>query len=146
MTARQRWRRPAVATAGVTALVMGGALAVLTPAQARPEQPTGAATATPVKHLVVVFDENVSFDHYFGTYPHAANTDGTPFHPRRGTPQVNGLRRHRLLHHNPNHFAVGSRANPHRLSHAQAVTCDQDHGYTAEQQAYHGGAMDQFVQ
>ena len=26
-------------------------------------------TATPIKHLVVIFQENVSFDHYFGTYP-----------------------------------------------------------------------------
>jgi phospholipase C len=36
-------------------------------------------TATPIKHVVVIFDENESFDHYFGTYPYAANTDGTPF-------------------------------------------------------------------
>ena len=26
-------------------------------------------TTTPIKHLVVIFQENVSFDHYFGTYP-----------------------------------------------------------------------------
>ena len=32
-----------------------------------------APTATPVKHLVVIFQENVSYDHYFGTYPHALN-------------------------------------------------------------------------
>src|SRR3954463_971442 len=37
-----------------------------------------AATATPVKHLVVIYQENVSFDHYFATYPHAANTAGEP--------------------------------------------------------------------
>jgi phospholipase C len=30
-------------------------------------------TSTPVKHLVIIFQENVSFDHYFGTYPHATN-------------------------------------------------------------------------
>jgi phospholipase C len=36
-------------------------------------------TATPIHHLVVVFEENVSFDHYFGTYPRAANIDGQPF-------------------------------------------------------------------
>ena len=50
-------------------------------------------TATPIKHLVVIFDENVSFDHYFGTYPYAANTpgQGTPFHAKPGTPNVNGL-------------------------------------------------------
>jgi phospholipase C len=29
----------------------------------------GGATSTPIKHLVVIFQENVSFDHYFGTYP-----------------------------------------------------------------------------
>src|SRR6202040_484612 len=37
-------------------------------------------TATPIKHVVVIFQENVSFDHYFGTYPHAKkNTDGTSY-------------------------------------------------------------------
>ena len=37
-------------------------------------------TKTPIKHLVVIFQENVSFDHYFGTYPNAANLPGeTPF-------------------------------------------------------------------
>ena len=48
-------------------------------------------TSTPIKHLVVIFDENVSFDHYFGTYPYAANTDGTAFYAKPGTPTVNGL-------------------------------------------------------
>ena len=33
-------------------------------------------TATPIKHVVVIFQENVSFDHYFATYPKAANTPG----------------------------------------------------------------------
>src|SRR5579863_10628996 len=46
-------------------------------------------TKTPIKHLVVIFDENVSFDHYFGTYPYAANTDGTAFTAKRDTPKVN---------------------------------------------------------
>lgn len=31
------------------------------------------STATPIKHIVVIFQENVSFDHYFGTYPFAAH-------------------------------------------------------------------------
>ena len=42
----------------------------------------GASPGTPIKHLVVIFQENVSFDHYFGTYPHAANTV-RPAVPRR---------------------------------------------------------------
>ncbi len=50
-----------------------------------------SSTSTPIKHLVVIFDENESFDHYFGTYPYAANTDGTPFVAKPGTPTVNGL-------------------------------------------------------
>jgi phospholipase C len=78
-----------------------------TPAASGP--PTGsppvaaaeAKTATPIKHVVVLFDENISFDHYFGTYPHAANTDGTPFTATPGTPGVNGLTPE-LLTHNPN--------------------------------------------
>ena len=33
-------------------------------------------TATPIRHVVVIFNENVSFDHYFATYPHATNQIG----------------------------------------------------------------------
>src|SRR5689334_18550672 len=94
------------------------------------QSPAAGRPATPIRHLVVIFDENNSFDHYFGTYPHAANTDGTPFHANPGTPRVNGLRQHRLLTHNPNRLPDGSPANPQRLGPDQAVTCDQDHGYT----------------
>ena len=52
---------------------------------------SAAVTSTPIKHLVVIFQENVSFDHYFGTYPHAANPTGEPsFHAAPGL-RVNGL-------------------------------------------------------
>jgi phospholipase C len=105
-------------------------------------------TATPIKHLVVIFDENVSFDHYFGTYPYAANTDGTKFVAKPGTPKVNGLYNKitkngpagPLLTSNPNEY------NPQRLTHAQALTCDQNHDYLPEQQAENGGKMNEFVQ
>ena len=33
--------------------------------------PTTASAA--IKHVVVIFGENISFDHYFGTYPNALN-------------------------------------------------------------------------
>ena len=89
--------------------------------------------------MVVIFPENISFDHYFGTYPHAANTDGTPFTPAPGTPAVNGLTPD-LLHHNPNAY------QPQRLSPEHALTCDQDHKYAAEQRAVNGGRMDKFVE
>ena len=38
---------------------------------------TGSDTTTPVKHVVVIFQENVSFDHYFATYPNAAGNSAT---------------------------------------------------------------------
>jgi phospholipase C len=107
-----------------------------------------SSTATPIKHLVVIFDENESFDHYFGTYPYAANTDGTSFHAKPGTPTVNGLYSKitkngpvgPLLTSNPNEY------NPQRLTHAQALTCDQNHDYLPEQEAENGGKMNEFVQ
>jgi phospholipase C len=109
--------------------------------------PGGHPTATPIRHLVVIFQENVSFDHYFGTYPYAANPAGEPaFYPRPFTPQANGLTP-ALLARNPNagNPANGDGAiNPFRLSRAQAATADQDHSYRAEQLAFHGGAMDLF--
>src|SRR5215467_5913092 len=101
---------------------------------------TPAQAQSPIQHVVVIFQENVSFDHYFGTYPTALNPAGEPaFHARRGTPTVNGLTG-ALLTRNPN--AV----NPFRFSRAQAATCDQDHDYGDEQKAYHGGLVDLFVQ
>ncbi len=51
----------------------------------------GPHTATPIKHVVIIFQENVSFDHYFATYPNAANTDGQTFHGSGRTPQIAGL-------------------------------------------------------
>jgi phospholipase C len=55
---------------------------------------TKTKTTTPIKHLIVIYQENVSFDHYFATYPNASNTSepGEPqFHPKANTPSVNGL-------------------------------------------------------
>jgi phospholipase C len=96
-------------------------------------------TSTPIKHLVVLFDENVSFDHYFGTYPQAANTDGTTFKAVKGTPKIDGLSK-KLLTKNPNQF------NPKRLASTQALSCDMDHDYGHEQLAYNGGKADKFVE
>ena len=97
-------------------------------------------TATPIQHVVVIFQENVSFDHYFGTYPAATNPPGEPvFHAKSGTPTVNGLDSN-LLTNNPN------AANPRRLDRSEALTCDQNHGYTAEQKAFDHGLMDKFVE
>ena len=95
---------------------------------------------TPIQHLVVIYGENVSFDHYFATYPNATNPAGEPaFTAKPGTPTVNGLTG-ALLTDNPN------LSNPVRLDRSQAITCDNTNDYTAEQKAVDGGLMDKFVQ
>jgi phospholipase C len=58
----------------------------------RANQPEPPAPATPIHHVVVIFPENISFDHYFGTYPHAKNPPNEPkFVAAPNTPMVNGL-------------------------------------------------------
>ncbi len=155
--------RPMIATAAAVALAAGVAIGATAASASSAPKFAGYhtpalvsasyyrdtnRTATPIKHLVVIFDENESFDHYFGTYPYAANTDGTPFVAKRGTPRVNGLYTKitkngpvgPLLTNNPNEY------NPVRLTHAQALTCDQNHDYLPEQQAENNGKMNEFVQ
>src|ERR1700689_4336604 len=100
----------------------------------------------PIRHLVVIFQENISFDHYFGTYPNATNPQGEPsFRALPGTPTVNGLSG-ALLTDNPNLNPANltGAINPFRLDRAQAATADQDHNYMPEQQAFHAGLMDLF--
>ena len=128
-------------------------------------------TATPIKHLVVIFQENVSFDHYFATYPIALNLSGeTPFKASKHTPKSintlltpldvnNGfapLTGIDLINHNPNSNSSApvapnssrqngvNAANPFRLSPAQALTADQGHNESPEQSAYNNGNMDGF--
>ena len=102
--------------------------------------PITHSTVTPIRHIVILFQENVAFDHYFGTYPSATNPPGEPkFIVNSHTPSVNGLRGS-LLYNNTN------AANPFRLDRTQAVTCDNNHGYINEQKAYNGGLLDKFVQ
>jgi phospholipase C len=122
-------------------------------AGAKPELTKGGDgqgnTATPIQHLVVIFQENVSFDHYFATYPKAANTDGQPFQAKEGTPGVNGLSG-TLLTNNPNRSTTSPNmpANPVRYANTvnDVLTCDQNHEYLSEQVAFNGGKMDKFPQ
>jgi phospholipase C len=130
---------PGQALIAWTLIGLGGAQAQ-TPAPA-------AGAATPIQHVVVIFQENISFDHYFGTYPFAANPEGEPpFFAFANTPSVNGLGPAFLN----NNGTVTNSANgtgataPFRLDRSQAATADQDHDYTAEQIAYHSGIVDLF--
>jgi phospholipase C len=104
----------------------------------------GAATETPIKHVVVIFQENVSFDHYFGTYPDAENlSEEVKFKAKKDTPTVNGFTAG-LMEHNLNKDAAGTFYSPVRLAPSQNYTCDQNHDYTPEQQAFDSGLMDKF--
>ena len=129
-------RRAALALAAAL-LAIAAASAPATASGRHPD----TATTTPIKHLVVIFQENVSFDHYFATYPTAVNPSGEPrFTPAPSTPSVNGLDTPLLAPNNPNSV------QPFRLGRNQAQTCDQDHSYTDEQKAFDSGLMDRFVE
>ena len=110
--------------------------------------PNDVHTKTPIKHLVIIFNENRSFDHYFATYPNAANPSGSiPFVAKPHTPKVNNLANANLLTNNPNftNTANGTgAANPFRLDRTQANTRSQNHSYTPEQQAVDNGKDDLF--
>jgi phospholipase C len=120
---------------------------------------------SPIKHVIVIFNENISFDHYFATYPQAENNPGeTPFNASRGTHATNNLttpldpdksftpnKGLALLTDNPNgptgsgaSFNGANSANPFRLAPSQAATADQGHAPKPEQTAYDNGSMDQF--
>ncbi|MDE2253507.1 MAG: alkaline phosphatase family protein [Betaproteobacteria bacterium] len=149
---RQTMLSAAVACAALGLAACGGGSSTTTATTAAPTSAAvsvqdALATATQIKHVVVIYNENVSFDHYFGTYPNAANPTGEPvFTAAAGTPAVNGLSGS-LLTANPNaaNTLNGAGAvNPFRLDRTQAATADQNHAYTAEQQAYDKGAADLF--
>jgi phospholipase C len=142
--------------ASTTRLVVEAAsLSLLAGAWLSGTSSAAAQTATPIEHLVVIFQENVSFDHYFATYPVALNPPGEPFFQASDdTLSINGLGTLTqgqpdgvLLTDNPNanNTANGTNAiNPFRLDRSQASTCDQDHNYGDEQKAFDQGLMDAF--
>jgi phospholipase C len=108
---------------------------------------TNVSPTSNIQHIVVIFQENVSFDHYFGTYPNALNLQGESlFTALPGTPSVDGLSQS-LLTNNPNFANTRNgrgASNPFRLSPVNAATADQDHSYNQEQLAFDSGAMDLF--
>jgi len=134
--------------AAIAAAILACSLA--TPDLAAPPTTTTPTTTTPIKHVIVIFQENVSFDHYFATYPFAANsTVGEPsFEAAVDTPAVNGLLTGPAAPpNNPTLNIAGTGTiQPFRLGRNQATTCDEDHNYTDEQAAYHAGQMDLVAQ
>jgi phospholipase C len=112
--------------------------------------------------VVEIFQENVSFDHYYGTYPEATNSDGQFFHALPNTPAVDGLPPATSsslppsLQHSANLLTSNPNASqPQRLDSnvigltgdaGGQLTCDQDHNYSDEQKAFDNGQMDKFVE
>jgi phospholipase C len=124
------------------ALLSGSILALMLSTAGLAPAEDDSSTSTPIKHVIVIFQENISFDHYFGTYPNAQpNKDGSRYFKgaKEATPRVNNLVSAGLLTNNPNG------TNPFRIDRSNANTCDEDHGYSDEQFAFHGGLMDQFL-
>jgi phospholipase C len=151
----------AAALAALSALVASVALAA-PDGHDHGHKPEPGATRTPIRHVIEIFQENVSFDHYFGTYPQASGADGQPFQALPHTPAVDGLPpatssslppnlRHsaNLLTANPNAAApqrLDSSATGLPGSAGGQLTCDQDHNYSDEQKAFDGGLMDKFIE
>ena len=88
---------------------------------------TEAAARSPIEHTIIVYQENISFDHYFGTFGHgsAGIPDGA------------------LVTHSPSNAAY----SPFRLDgQTQDITCDVDHGYADMIKMADHGAMDMYTQ
>ena len=160
--------------ASLTALLVAGTSPLQSfaaPPQSTSNTASGStpATTTPIQHIVVIFGENVSFDHYFGTYPIAENNPGeTPFKYVPSTiaghnatnnlittldPTKNfiELNHGNLIKDNPNSptgsgaaYNGASAAAPFRLAPSQAATADMNHNAKPEQVAYDNGKVDQF--
>jgi phospholipase C len=137
--------RPWKATLAILAASTILSAATAMPSIAGDDKEQSPSTQTPIKHVVVIFGENESFDHYFGTYPFAENPKVQAFPEPRfvagdDTPSADTLLTAGLLTNNRN------LEPPYRLMRSEAYTCDMDHDYTDEQKAVDGGLMDKYVQ
>ena len=102
---------PAAFTIGDRQMRMRRSLLLAAVATALFAASAAAQTATPIKHLVIIFNENVSFDHYFATYPEGDQPAGRAgFHcgcPARRA--VNNLATANLLTQQPELYQYGKR-------------------------------------
>lgn len=114
--------------------------------------PQDSETKTPIKHVILILSENVSFDNMFGTYPIAQNTDGIPFFPLPGTEVPDNLLtidpltggNYLTTNRNVGQTGVG-KVNPQRLAYNQVLTNFESNGYTRLQLDVNNGLMNHFV-
>ncbi|HTP56464.1 MAG TPA: alkaline phosphatase family protein [Thermoplasmata archaeon] len=93
-------------------------------ASPRRSAPASPPSGSPISHIVVVLQENHTFDNYFGTYPGADGIAGTPIRlptSPGGLPSVA-----------PSHSPV-------------LTPADLTHSWAAAHEDYDGGKMDGFV-
>ncbi|MFZ0894408.1 MAG: alkaline phosphatase family protein [Candidatus Nitrosopolaris sp.] len=81
---------------------------------------------SPIKHIVVIMQENRSFDNYFGTYPGA-----------------NGIPKNVCMPRDPDHANNSPCVKPFLSS--TPVSEDMPHGYQPSTVAYDNGKMDRFM-
>ncbi|QYR19615.1 hypothetical protein KZ483_17115 [Paenibacillus sp. sptzw28] len=123
--------RKIVSLTAITALTVG-LIVPFASVQASVAASTG--TSSPIKHLVVIYQENRSYDNYFGTYPTAPGFKALP-----GTPKAEGI-----PDGSYNLDENGNKVAPFLFSNQELQTLDVDHGYDDMAKAVNGGKMDGF--
>jgi len=117
-----------VLTFAIGSLTVMSAGPIFTLVQATAESDRG--THSPIKHTIILYQENISFAHYFGTYGHGSN----------------GIPAGSTLTHTSSAGTFGP-YSPTQLSGAtQSRTCDVDHNYKDMINMVDHGAMDKFLQ
>lgn len=116
-------RAGAAGLAGMAAPVLGAAGAGPSARAARSR--TAAATASPIKHIIVCCQENHSFDHYFGSYPKLPAGYGIP----PGFSQPNGH---------------GGTVKPYHFTDLTDEGYDPNHDWNATHSEWNHGKMNGF--
>src|ERR1700680_1046321 len=93
------------------------------------ERDDGGGARSPIQHTIILYQENISFDHYFGTYGHGSH----------------GIPAGATLTHTSGGQSWGPYA-PTQLNALQSRTCDVDHNYSNMIRMANHGAMDMFLQ
>ena len=141
----------AAAALGAAAAARAGGPSKITDAQARLLDRVTAASAasaslSDVKHIVILMQENRSFDHYFGTLSGVRgfsdpsvlkNANGTPIFDQYGYQPGTGVDASGYLQ--PFHLLISP---PTENGEA---TNDISHGWTTQHQSWNGGKLDSFI-
>ena len=98
------------------------------PAETLPRRPHGAAI--PIDHIIVLMQENRSFDHYFGQ-----------LHDQ-GQPRVRPPRKN-ASNPDPTDASAAPIGRFHKTTYCE--TADLDHSWNGTHKEYDGGSMDGFT-